>query len=126
MQPIPEPRFTISEHDWPTLHWDLFLEVEAVLWSWRLLADPRASTVIPVERTTDHRKLYLDYEGPVSDNRGTVRIIETGRFRPTSKFFDQFELKGKSLSGLWRFACIEGSECLIREGNVKSGELRDS
>lgn len=29
-------------------------------------------------RLPDHRRLYLDYEGPISDNRGHVRRVRAG------------------------------------------------
>ena len=74
------PRFALLEHDHPTLHWDLMLEVGEVLWTWRLDAVPRPSTVCRAIRIADHRRLYLDYEGPVSGDRGVVRRIAGGEF----------------------------------------------
>jgi hypothetical protein len=74
------PRFVILEHDWPIRHWDLLLEDGDVLLAWRLLAEPAAGTTVPAERNADHRKLYLDYEGPVSGNRGTVTRWDAGEF----------------------------------------------
>ena len=73
------PRFVILAHDWPAPHWDLLLEADGVLKAWRLLADP-ASGDAPAEPNTDHRLLYLDYEGPVSGNRGTVARWDVGSF----------------------------------------------
>ena len=32
-----------------------------------------------LERLPDHRSMYLDYEGPVSDGRGEVRAVARGR-----------------------------------------------
>jgi hypothetical protein len=37
---------------------------------------PAAGTTI--ERIADHRRSYLDYEGPVSGNRGQVIRVESG------------------------------------------------
>lgn len=39
-----------------------------------------------------HRIAYLDYEGPVSGDRGTVRRVEEGRFRFTHRSEDRWEL----------------------------------
>jgi hypothetical protein len=74
------PRFVILEHDWPTLHWDFLLESGSVLRAWRLLAEPMQGTDVPAEPNADHRLLYLDYEGPVSGGRGTVRRWDAGTF----------------------------------------------
>jgi hypothetical protein len=73
------PRFVVLEHDHPELHWDLLLEVGEVLWAWRLRAPPGPAAV-PAERSFDHRLIYLDYEGPVSGNRGTVQRWAHGEY----------------------------------------------
>jgi hypothetical protein len=67
------PRFVILEHDHPELHWDFMLEAGAVLRTWRLAAPPALGQVVAAAASFDHRLLYLDYEGPVSGGRGTVR-----------------------------------------------------
>lgn len=73
------PRFVILEHDHPELHWDLMLESGAVLRTWRLAVPPRASGErIAAIALPDHRLAYLDYEGPVSGNRGTVTRWDAG------------------------------------------------
>lgn len=74
------PRFVLLEHDHPTLHWDLMLEVGEGLWTWRLAAPLPAGQVVAACRIADHRRVYLDYEGPVSGNRGTVRREDHGQF----------------------------------------------
>jgi hypothetical protein len=74
------PRFVILEHDHPTLHWDLMLEVGDRLRTWRLAEAPAGEQVIAAAAIGDHRKLYLDYEGPVSGDRGTVRRWEFGTY----------------------------------------------
>jgi len=74
------PRFSILAHDHPAPHWDLFLETGNVLRSWRLLQPLAAGTVVPAQPTGDHRLLYLDYEGPVSGDRGSVTRVDGGNF----------------------------------------------
>jgi len=61
-------------------HWDLMLEYGDVLLTWQLLREPvnRESLPIIARRIGDHRKAYLDYEGPLTGNRGTVRRVESG------------------------------------------------
>lgn len=75
------PQFVLLEHDHPRLHWDFMLEAGATLRTWRLDQIPDHDGMIPAEQLADHRLAYLDYEGPVSGNRGTVRRIDRGEFR---------------------------------------------
>jgi hypothetical protein len=72
------PRFVILTHDWPFPHWDFLVEAGNVLRAWRLLAEPTAGADIPAEPNLDHRLLYLDYEGPLSGDRGTVSRWDAG------------------------------------------------
>src|SRR5262249_41898667 len=37
--------------------------------------------ILPARPLGDHRLAYLDYEGPVSGNRGTVRRVDRGTYR---------------------------------------------
>ena len=74
------PRFVILVHDWPAWHWDFFLEAGPVLKAWRLWAEPGYGKGIPAEPMFDHRLFYLDYEGPLSDGRGSVTRWDTGTF----------------------------------------------
>jgi hypothetical protein len=71
-------RFVLLEHDYPVLHWDLMLEVGNALWTWRLPAPPSKDIPFDALRLADHRLHYLDYEGPVSGNRGQVRRWDAG------------------------------------------------
>lgn len=74
------PRFVILEHDHPTRHWDLMLETGPVLRTWRLSAPPELGCSVEAIPSFDHRLAYLDYEGPVSGNRGTVQRWDSGTF----------------------------------------------
>jgi hypothetical protein len=74
------PRFVILEHDHPELHWGFMLEAGDVLRTWRLAGPPRADGPVPATAAPDHRRAYLDYEGPVSGNRGRVRRWDAGVF----------------------------------------------
>ena len=66
-------RFVVIEHDSPRgLHWDFMLETGLVLATWALRAPPDSSDPQVAERLPDHRLAYLEYEGPVSGDRGTV------------------------------------------------------
>jgi hypothetical protein len=70
------PRFVVLAHDWPHPHFDLLIERDGVLKAWRLPEPPRDG--LPVEPLPDHRLFYLDYEGPLTGDRGSVLRIDSG------------------------------------------------
>lgn len=72
------PRFALLAHDYPTPHFDLMLERDGTLRTWRIALIPKLGETLTAEAIGDHRLDYLDYEGPVSGNRGTVRRIDSG------------------------------------------------
>ncbi len=98
------PRFALLEHQkagQPT-HWDLMLESGPTLATWALEAFPNdGETPIPARKLADHRPLYLDYEGPLSENRGTVRQVDAGTYRTLaqSDHTIAIELDGRTLQG---------------------------
>jgi len=95
------PRFVILEHDYPTRHWDLMLESGPVLRTWRLSTPPEAGRSIEAEASFDHRPVYLDYEGPVSGDRGVVKRWDTGTFSWESDTPDRVavQLTGRRIAG---------------------------
>jgi hypothetical protein len=108
-------RFVILEHDHPQLHWDLMLETGGVLRTWRLLAPPEEGCAVAAEASFDHRLAYLDYEGPVSGNRGHVRRWDHGTYQIEDEQTDRLCLlmDGQRLHGRvvlenspdgWRFS----------------------
>ncbi len=74
------PRFALLRHDWPEHHFDLFLEAGSELQSWKLPADFSPSVLSPILPGLPHRYHYLDYEGDVSGDRGTVTRWDWGEF----------------------------------------------
>ena len=110
------PRFVILEHDHPERHWDLMLEADGVLRTWRLHAPPGPGRTVVAMPSFDHRLAYLDYEGPVSGGRGTVQRWDAGTFEWDMETDDQktFRLRGGRLQGrarlsrtgeTWSFVC---------------------
>jgi hypothetical protein len=95
------PRFVILEHDYPQLHWDFMLESGETLRTWKLAMPPQVGQAVVAESSFDHRMLYLDYEGPISNNRGSVVRWDSGSFIWTqnSEGQVQIELQGKVLKG---------------------------
>jgi hypothetical protein len=73
-------RFVVLTHDHPVLHWDLMLERGEALRTWRLAQAPAPGVAIAAEALPDHRRKYLDYEGPVSGDRGTVVRWDAGTY----------------------------------------------
>ncbi len=86
------PRFVLLHHDWPTQHHDLMIENEGVLLTWRLMV-PLHPGEQHVYRIADHRLVYLDYEGPVSGDRGHVRKVARGNCQFIKLELDQYQLE---------------------------------
>ncbi len=83
------PPFVILKHTLPdeTVHWDLMLQQGEVLQTWQLRVPPQQWADAPViaQNIFDHRLKYLDYEGPLSDNRGSITRHDRGRYEITSQ-----------------------------------------
>jgi hypothetical protein len=83
------------------------LEREGVLLTWSLPALPAAwggEAVVAFEqidatRLADHRLAYLDYEGPISDERGSVTRVDGGEYDVVSE-----------ANGVWRIR-LRGARC---------------
>ena len=74
------PRFVVLEHRWFGTHWDLMLEDGRDLRTWALDVPPALDVEIPARELPPHRLIYLDYEGPISADRGDVRRVAAGTF----------------------------------------------
>lgn len=79
------PRFVVLRHELPATcarasHWDLMFEENAALRTWAINEDLRLVHDQPAESLALHRLAYLDYEGPVSGDRGTVTRWDRGEF----------------------------------------------
>jgi hypothetical protein len=53
--------------------------------TWRLEQPPAPGAVIKAEALPDHRRMYLDYEGPISGNRGEVQRWDSGEYAVLSQ-----------------------------------------
>jgi hypothetical protein len=105
------PRFVLLRHECPPelgkpSHWDFMLEAGGVLATWSLVELPAAwrdapgdarravgPDDVPATRLGDHRRAYLEYEGPVSDGRGHVRRVDAGTYRVVVERPDHLELE---------------------------------
>lgn len=110
------PRFVILEHDFPEPHFDLMLEEGDSLRTWRLPAMPRVGEFLFAPELPRHRRLYLDYEGPVGGDRGSVARRASGTYHlipwPDGAFLleltecdEPMTLYAKPGDDDWRFFC---------------------
>lgn len=75
------PRFVILRHDSPRgTHFDLMLERDGTLKTWALPQLPEPGLQIECEALPNHRIEYLDYQGPVSGDRGAVIRADHGLY----------------------------------------------
>lgn len=107
MLPDRPRRFVVQHHVLSAdHHWDLMLEGDERLATWQLSVPPENCTGGPVAavRIADHRKVYLDYEGPVSGGRGSVSIVDSGTYRLESHSPEEwsFSMEGRILRGAFR------------------------
>lgn len=129
------PRFVLLYHECPaetprSSHCDLMLEAAGALRTWAIRELPRswdatagpvpsgcsgegssvriASTnTVPAEQIPDHRLAYLDYEGPVSGDRGTVTRLDSGQYASQKESSNQWalELTGRIIRGQVSLHC---------------------
>jgi len=62
-------------------HWDLMLEKDGTLRTWKIYQEPEADQQLPAKLLPDHRIAYLQYEGPISGDRGHVSQWDQGTFK---------------------------------------------
>jgi hypothetical protein len=132
------PRFVLLYHDCPPnyerpSHWDFMLESGDVLRTWALERLPRdwqsvhertvatysncpslaTANNVAASQLGDHRHDYLQFEGPLSRDRGTVVRVASGSYHSESESSDlsRISLASSELSG-----CI----VLARSGSDES------
>ncbi len=87
----PEFHFAILRHiTGEDIHWDLLLELpgRSGLATWQIRRDPdlwvhpecsETGTWFLARALPDHRRIYLDYQGPISGRRGHVTQVDGGK-----------------------------------------------
>ncbi|HEY2882584.1 MAG TPA: DNA polymerase ligase N-terminal domain-containing protein [Pirellulales bacterium] len=100
------PRFVVLLHQMPATadrgtHWDLMLERQSGLQTWALTEEPAAGREIEAAALAEHRLDYLEYEGPISGNRGDVSRWDAGTFEFSTDAPDEVQVKlhGAKLNG---------------------------
>jgi len=101
------PRFVILEHDYPDQYWDFLLEAGDHLRAWKLRESPEKLTNgenIEAEIAPNHRLIYLDYEGPISNGRGAVKRFDQGLFKWLEENDGKVtvEISGKKVIGTFK------------------------
>jgi hypothetical protein len=121
-------RFVLLRHDYPFLHWDFLLEGEptAPCRTWRFAAIPVLGETIAAERLPDHRAHYLDYEGPVSGNRGTVWREQAGTYEILNESPERLELELRNASGRWLLDLCRTTERPPEEQEPWTAHLREA
>ncbi|MDE0938478.1 MAG: hypothetical protein OSA43_00835 [Pirellulales bacterium] len=99
------PRFVILRHQMPPQssrpdHWDLMLEDGSHLLTWALPAVPLVGEQFWALPLAEHRLEYLDYEGPLTGDRGRVTRHDWGNYKKLSDDNQQqiFMLRGQYMS----------------------------
>ena len=101
-------RFVVLLHeDSRGMHWDLMLENGPVLKTWALECQPDSAGTIRATLLADHRLAYLEYEGEISDARGTVTRWDQGVVHIEQQTATQwiFAVEGKKLQGRATLTC---------------------
>ena len=118
-QPTTSHRFAVLRHEGvPRPHFDILVDVDGVsaLATWRSDAWP---IVVPLTllRMPDHRRIYLDYPGPVSGNRGQVARVDAGECRLAKLSADHWQLArpGAPMLDLRRVDADHWQACLLPE-----------
>ncbi len=129
----PAPRFVVQEHHARSLHWDLRLEHDGVLWSW---AVPKG---IPMRqkpnhlavRTEDHPLEYLTFHGEIPAGQygaGTMTVWDTGTFEAEKLRDDEVivTLHGERVDGKYALFRTRGDQWMIHRMSPPQDPTREA
>lgn len=110
------PHFVLLRHEMPeggprATHWDFMLERGEALRTWALDDELRLEGVVFGVALAEHRLAYLDYEGPVSGDRGSVSRVDEGSYEvieETSRVLT-IQLTGQRLRGFVAIVCLDAA-----------------
>ncbi len=125
----PSPRFVVLQHTWNGVHYDVMLEHAETLRTWAVDEEIRPGFALRARPLPDHRRIYLDYEGPISGNRGRVTRLDRGTYEPIVWEPERVEARlfGSRFRGVLSlavgregeaFEVEEGRDWVLRLGNV--------
>jgi hypothetical protein len=119
------PRFVVLEHVWNGVHWDFMLECGEVLRTWAVDVPIVAGKECRARALSDHRLVYLDYEGELTGQRGRVRRVDTGTYRALVWSRDRVRVvvTGSQLVGEIDLRCIKPESGGTESWNLRMGNL---
>jgi len=110
--------FVILRHELPAgdargSHWDLMFQQGDVLRTWAVQSEPTSAAPIDAVPLADHRLHYLEYEGPVSGNRGVVTRWDRGEYTLERDAPDEWivTLRGARLTGRMTLRRVDTGHC---------------
>ncbi len=113
--------FVLLEHQTDAgVHWDLMIETPGRerLATWRLARNPIAQPdqAIAAEPIGDHRRMYLDYEGDLSGDRGRVARVDGGESQVVEQSANRLVVKldGRELRGRFELADHSAGQSTFR------------
>ena len=99
-------KFVLQHHTNGTDHFDLMIESEKSMLTWQISTNDMKYLLkgkqISAARIKDHRKEYITYEGPISGNRGEVKILDSGLcyILTMNKDITEVRFYGKLINGI--------------------------
>jgi bifunctional non-homologous end joining protein LigD len=110
-------RFTISQHTiGNSPHYDFMLEDIEKLKVWKVNSIDFSQSRSAVA-SFDHRKIYLDFEGELTNNRGRIKIWDSGLYKVVSWQENEkiVDLQGKKILGVVKLKLKSES---AKEGSI--------
>jgi hypothetical protein len=100
-------------------HLDWFFQkpagADGALWTFSTPPELPALAEYPATRLPDHRHRYLDYDGEISGDRGSVQRLVTGTYRLVDNLVDNHDA---------RFAFAVESVRLLSDGQLADNLMR--
>jgi hypothetical protein len=96
------PRYVILRHETPGgVHFDFMLEMCGSLKTWSIMQPPLQGVEMDAAALPHHRLAYLDYEGPISGDRGSVTRWDRGTYELENQSESELDLQltGEKLIG---------------------------
>ena len=110
------PKMVIQKHTRDdATHYDLMLESQQTLWTWRFHDLPGSKPRQHCERSQDHDPGFLEYEGELSPGNGRVDIVEGGSFDLLSAREDEVDITARSgnIAGFCRLERKTGNDWVL-------------
>lgn len=111
--------FVVLRHmDREGTHYDLMIDDGERLATWKFARPPETAQDSPLvcRRIGDHRRIYLEYEGPISGDRGEVRRHDLGRCETEVQSPDRWrvEFGGQMVKGAYELSRISDDAWALR------------